>query len=100
MIGKGSVVQAIRSIRGIANGVPIGVTEGALYTVRDVLLKRSRHTVCGECRPGIVFEGQPEVPGPFGSPASWCPCLFRPWPPPTDEALRCEPVDQDEPVPA
>jgi len=93
-IGPGSIVQAVRSAIGITQP-HLRLTNGALYVVRDVVL------CVGDCPRGCgggqrTLVGVTKHPRPF----LWCACNFRLWPPPADEALRCEPVDQDEPVPA
>jgi len=98
-IGPGDWVQAIRSRKTPKEWQPrLSITEGAIYQVRAVVEISTGATRCGHGAHGLKLVGQPESRSRDAE-GSWCPvCHFAPWPPPADAALRCEPVEHDEPV--
>ena len=92
-IGPGSWVERIVPS-------PTGLfTVGAIYRVRDLIPASGGGCTCGERHAfSLSINGKPDRPLP--GKRGWCPNCFRPWPPEPTAELRCEPVDQDEPVPA
>ncbi len=92
-IGPGDWVQCVRSRTGFA-------TVGAIYQILRLLEPHPYRGLapcmsCGQNEATLELVGIPEDDHVY---RGFCPCGFRLWPPPADEALRCEPVDQDEPV--
>ena len=103
-IGPGSIVQAVRKpSHGNFDDIP-NLTVGAIYSVSHITAPRANTLACFVCgappQGGVALVGHRRFYDRSGRESGFCRCAFRLWPPPTDEALRCEPVDQDEPVPA
>lgn len=94
-IGPGSIVQAVRD--GVVWSHPRRrINAGALYRVAEVAdIENGPCTMCGGATASISLVGEHPLIAWDGC---WCPCDFRPWPPEPPAELRCEPVDQDEPV--
>lgn len=99
-IGPGETVQAVREA---ING---SLTVGALYVVEDVDEPGLYGCiVCGKAIAKIYITGKARKAwvGDL-SPTNWgvgyCPCAFRKWPPPADEALLSEEAPSNDRVPA
>lgn len=91
-IGPGDWVEALSSKH---------LTKGAVYQIEALILNPTPCLGCAAAGYVIKLVGQPLE---FTSRTTgrrhygFCRCGFRPWPGETDEALRCEPVDADEPT--
>lgn len=88
-IGPGDWVQKIDSKRRVSD--PQQTTLGAIYQVAWLLPQLVFCVGCNATTSGFVL---------VGNPYHRCVQHYRLWPPPADEALRCEPLNLDEPVPA
>ena len=97
-IGPGNIVQAVRSNLDRWAGA---VDAGAIYRIGAIIPSYGACHYCGSTEPtGLTIEGQPLVPHGGGFFWSWCPCFFRPYPPPADEALLSEQSPTNEKVEA